>query len=235
MKRSIFLFALLITIRLYGQDEVQKFTFGPALNGGISQVIFVKTDTIPDHSIQNKVQFSFQAGAFANYDIGKRFSVGLELLYWWQNGKARDQFSYVDPINNKGVDQTNEYKAHLSYVALPVYFQYYVSDVILMLGVQSGFKFGESGSLQVTTTEENNTTEGDKTSVDLNLINFDIGFNAGVLYKLSENLIAGVEYYNGRENLSKNSTYPYSSRNQYFYGALRYNIIHGKPGKMYYN
>jgi len=235
MKRSIFLFALLISVRLYGQDEVQKFTFGPSLNAGISNVIFVKTDTIPDHVISNRVQFSFQAGAFANYNIGKKFSVGMELLYWWQNGKARDQFSFVDPITNKGVDQTNEYKAHLSYVTVPIFVQYYVSDVILMLGVQGGYKFAESGSLKITTTEEGNTSEGDKTDVDLNFVNYDVGLKAGVLYKLSDNFTAGVEYYNGRINLSQNSTYPYSSRNQYFYGAFRYNIVHGKSGKMYYN
>lgn len=215
--------------------SAQKVFFGPTGKAGISQVLFNKTDTVNDHSISNKLSFSFQAGAYAEYKFARRFSAGLELLYWWQNGKVEDDFSYVDPFSGNPVNEVNLYKSHVSYVSVPVFVQYYLSDVILMLGGHSGFEVSKSGSLQITTTSNGVTEEQEPRDYDLKLEEYDIGITAGVLYRISEKLTAGLEYYNGRVNLTQDNQIPYAARNQYFYGSFRYNLIRGKRGEIYYN
>lgn len=215
--------------------QAQKFSLGPSAKAGISQVLFNKTDTVVGHSISNKLSFSLQAGAFAEYKFAKRFGAGLELLYWWQNGKVEDEFTYTDIISGKPVSEVDVYRAHLSYFAIPVFFHYYMQDVVLMLGAQSGFEFGEAATIQVTTSTDGVTEKFDETDFDSNLEDFDVGIKAGVLYKISDQVTAGLEYYNGRVNLSQNNDLPYASRNQYFYGSLRYNLIRGKRGEIYYN
>ncbi|MBX7142663.1 MAG: PorT family protein [Chitinophagales bacterium] len=232
-KPSILLMTFIAVIASL-QCHAQKFFFGPSVKAGISQIIFVKTDTIPDHSISNRLNFSLQAGAYAEYKFANRFGAGLELLYWWQNGKLKDDFSYADALGNS-ITQNDVYKAHVSYFSVPVYFQYYMKDVSLLLGAQSGFEFSETGNLTSTTTTNGAATNTTESDIDLNFENFDIGIKAGVLYKVADNIVAGLEYYNGRVNLSKNNDLPFSSRNQYFYGSLRYNIIRGKRDVIYYN
>jgi len=233
MKKFILPFTLFILSCIH--SDAQKFSFGPSWKAGISNILLLKTDTIKDHTFNNRVNFSFQAGAYTQYDFAKHFSAGVELLYWLQNGKLKDQFTYNDGISGKTVNETDVYKAYLSYVAIPLYFEWAPSDIILLLGGQYGILFSQSGSIKPSTTVDGVTTEGEKTSRDPNFENYDVGFKAGVLYKLGDNFTAGVEYYNGRVNLSKNNDDPFSSHNQYFYGAFRYNIVRGKAGQMYYN
>jgi opacity protein-like surface antigen len=232
MKRLMIFILLGISASAFAQD--QKFVFGPSWKAGISQILFQKTDTIPDHSLLNRVNFSFQAGGFAFYNFTQRSSVGLELLYWMQNGKVKDTYSFTD-ANSQVVSETDVYTATVSYVTIPIFYQYSLSDIILLLGVQGGYAFDQSGKIQATTITNGNTETGDKTSIEPDLENLDIGFKAGILYKITDNFTAGVEYYNGRVNLSKNNTDPYSSHNQYFYGSFRYNILTGKRQQIYYN
>lgn len=102
----------------------------------------LKTDMnysgVEGNGMQSKLTLNFQAGAFAEYKIFKRWSIQPELLFTQQTYKKSDDFlKYYNLTGRSGAQE----KIYLNYVSIPLLVKYNFNKMLsLHFGPQYGFR-----------------------------------------------------------------------------------------------
>ena len=230
IKPSVFALSLLLSPAFL---LAQKFEGGLSAKAGISQLLFVRTSPIPeDHDLSNRVRFSYQAGFFTSWNFSDRWSLDLEAMYWQQNGKTRETFTYTDASLIIHHTQ-NTYKTDVSYISVPLSFLYRIGNAQLVLGGLGAYEISQTLNIEIIDSSLGQINEVPYTDTLPDFTDFDLGFKAGIMYRITDQLKAGIEYYNGRINLTKDSGFDFNIRNQYVYATLRYNFIQPRREKFY--
>ena len=144
-----------------------------------------------EEGFDTKMLASFNIGGFAEIKVSDKFFVQPELLYSVQGYKTdfSESFSFGGTTTSFNTKSTSK----LNYLNIPVLAKYYFIDKLsLVAGPQFGFLLGVKNSFESTSTFAGvtNSTSGSDTDKD-GLATFDLGFNFGAGYDITENI--GVE------------------------------------------
>ena len=156
-----------------------------------------------------KSRVDFNAGVFATIPIATSFSIQPEILYSGLGAQQTYKESYGNTTN--GYKSKDKFKTNLSYLAVPVMFQYnFVPNFYLEAGPEFGFFLGGKnkgdyeeynylGGVETKTTE----SYSDKIkSSDIHTFNLGIGIGAG--YYFTNNIGITARYVAGLTNIEKN-------------------------------
>jgi hypothetical protein len=196
MKRAFVIIILIISnLTLFGQHN-----FGINLNGGISRI---GCDYYPYRAQRSLFSVSGQSGLFYNLFLGKRTILGTELLFIQIEGKEKTQvYPYgYDPYLFAGQGNADLYQ-HISYLGIPIYYGIQLKRWNINIGNQASYVLTSSGKEIGSLTRKSVDSIWDNKIKKLNIPNFDFGFRAAIVYKLSGTFsIEGTYYYGFRRIL----------------------------------
>jgi opacity protein-like surface antigen len=194
MKRLELIFIFLLSQLVVPAQQ----DFGVKLNGGISKVEANRNLTNP-----TKLGFapSGHGGLFYNLHLGKRSSIGLELLFMQIEGKEHMKIIYTDrfgvPTGEYGTDDLNY---HISYLSLPIYYGFKVKKFTFNIGAQAGIVLANNAR-EKTRVSYNGEPLSLENEGRMNIDVYDFGARAGIIYNLYKKFSVEAVYYYGINNI----------------------------------
>lgn len=191
MKKQILSVAILATMTLSQAQEVKTVKdpvvrFG--LKAGLNYAVLNKKIDFPnEEQSSSSPRISFHGGVFTNIHVYKKLSFQPEVLLSLQG--YNEKYTHPDYINDR--------KIHLTYINIPLLFQYKIIDQLFVeTGPQLGFaiiaKYDQkyfNTTTQITTEQKNinllNTTQFNK---------YSFGVNFGLGYNLTNSLFVNIRY-----------------------------------------
>ncbi|WOC39974.1 porin family protein [Polaribacter sp. HL-MS24] len=208
MKKN-FLIILILLANISINAQTTKMNFG--LKSGINMSkytpdVYVGNSRIVEY--QGKI--GFYIGGYSNIKISKKFRIQPELLF--SNQGTKRVFEDISLFDSNGIligVSDIEETINESVISLPIILQYFINEKFnLESGIQLGYVINrkqettkDSFGLNQGNNSQNNNTNYDK---------FDLGFNLGLGYKISEKLRINIRYFLGlieRDNSIKPSIF----------------------------
>ncbi|WOC39955.1 porin family protein [Polaribacter sp. HL-MS24] len=208
MKKN-FLIILILLANISINAQMTKMNFG--LKSGINMSkytpdVYVGNSRIVEY--QGKI--GFYIGGYSNIKISKKFRIQPELLF--SNQGTKRVFEDISLFDSNGIligVSDIEETINESVISLPIILQYFINEKFnLESGIQLGYVINrkqettkDSFGLNQGNNSQNNNTNYDK---------FDLGFNLGLGYKISEKLRINIRYFLGlieRDNSIKPSIF----------------------------
>jgi Outer membrane protein beta-barrel domain len=212
MKSTIFFYALIFLP--IGFLNAQNYDIGITFNPGASKITNAgQADFEGFPIIESKWTFSGNAGFFLNKPIGKKSSIGIELLYMVMENKdvfneelfTFDPFTLDKIILGKIEDIIH---THLTYGAIPIFYKLKMERLYLKLGWQTMFLSKSNSDSQTTLTFDGETSTTKMKEDIKGLTKLDFGPKAGLEFQLSERAALSLQYYHGLKNmLGEDSSY----------------------------
>lgn len=136
---------------------------------------------VGDDAEEAKMKIGVNAGAFARLSIAESFKIQPEILFSTQGAKSKETFE----------GETFETKMNLSYINVPVMFQYHTA---------SGF-FAETGPQLGILASAKLKGEGESVDIKENLKSIDFSWGLGVGYEFAQGFGVNGRYNFGLSNL----------------------------------
>jgi len=195
-----FILSIVIAFNLnsFGQQQ-----FGIKVNGGLSKI----TDSMESSNVTVTTPFvpSGQAGLYYNLALGKKSSLGAELLFSQIEGKNIKEIDFIDIDGNKVGHPTNITFSHISYLSLPVYYGFNFNRLTINGGLQISCVLAGSGREKndAIINENNKETHSyyNRKIDHIHFTKFDLGPRAGIIYHLTDKLAVEGTYYYGINNI----------------------------------
>ncbi len=192
MKKVFLGLAVAISSMTFAQEKAKESS--SSVRFGLKAGLNVSTISGGD----SKAKAGFYGGAFANIPIASSFSVQPEVMY---NGVgAKDE-------------QLNDFKVNLSYISVPVMFQYNViPNFYLEAGPQFSFLVDSKFKYQSVSVKANDYIK-----------TFDFGIGLGAGYYVTDNFGITARYVAGVVDIPKDTMGPEASgKNNVFQIGLAY-------------
>ncbi|WGD34343.1 porin family protein [Olleya sp. YS] len=175
--------------------NAQDVNFGA--KAGVNFATITGDDT---DGIESKI--GIHIGLVAEIEISENFSFQPELLYSAQG--AQDDYSESENINGFTYSYTEEAKAKLDYIILPLMAKYYVADGFsIEAGPQIGFLVKSEEEVSFSETINGQTESGTESAdTDDFTSGVDFGLNFGLGYKLDSGLNFSARYNLGLSNIN---------------------------------
>ena len=165
-------------------DPVVRF----GIKAGFNYATLTKQIDFPiEEQSSGSPRISFHGGVFINIRVYKKLSFQPEVLLSLQGYNEK----YTHP------DYSNDRKIHLTYINVPLLFQYKIIDQLFVeAGPQLGFAISAKYDQKYYNTTSQITTE----QKDINLINttqfnkHSFGVNYGLGYNFTKNLFVNIRY-----------------------------------------
>src|SRR3989339_470774 len=198
MKKLLIILTLLsFYIFVNGQQNI-----GLKIDGGLSKI----TNPFVASNVTSTTQFSISGkiGFFYNYSLSKKSFIGTELLFIQIESKEKWEMS----AQNQVAEPTDEFvitniNKHISYVGIPVYYEFKLNKLSLNIGGQVTFAIASSGRYKTIYPDNGSIINWDTTYSKLNIDSYDFGVRAGINYNLTNNFYIEGEYYYGLNNILK--------------------------------
>ncbi len=200
--------------------SAQEFSYGAKLGLNISNISMSYDNSDYDEGDDegDKSRMSFVLGVMGEYKLSDQMAVSAELLYSAQGDKSKSEDSDDD------YSSSYTYKTNLSYINIPILFNYYVAEgIAVKAGIQPGFLLGAKYKYSWEKTQDGETESGDDdedAKKDYNSIDFSIPI--GVSYNITENIMVDARYNIGVANISKYTEGGYSEKNNVFQLSVGY-------------
>lgn len=192
MKKHITILLLLTIVLTHAQSKTR---FG--LKGGFN----ISKVTVTDAKISGKIssKLGFNAGMFLAFPISKKVEIHPELLFSNQG--------YIF----KGTEDNITYKqkANINYIAVPVMICFYPSKKFSVeFGPQVSFLLSNKVDVDYTivSLEDGSISQGSVTIDNKDVTqSIEVGFNFGLGYRITQNIIASGRYNFGLSQANKKS------------------------------
>lgn len=194
----IFLIFTFIGLTSLGQQQ-----FGIKVSGGLSRI--TNSMDVPEVILTIPFVTSGQAGLFYSFQLGKKSSLGAELLFSQIEGKEKLEIDYNYSGyygSESGHGENIDYR-YISYLSFPVYYGFKFNKLTINAGFQISCALLSSGREKNYAILNGITYSSDNKTDDINIKRFDYGPNAGIIYNLTDKLAFEGTYYYGLNNIQK--------------------------------
>ena len=195
-----FIFSIVFTFNLHTFGQQQ---FGIKVSGGLSKI----TDSMESSNLTITTPFVFsgQGGFYYNLTLGKKSSLGAELIFSQIEGKEKWEIDFIDIDGNKVGHGTDFTFRHISYLSLPVYYGFKIKRLTINGGFQISYALASSGRQKNDEINEvhNETYSYDRKTDNIHIEKIDFGPRAGIVYDLTQKLAVEGTYYYGLNNIQK--------------------------------
>ncbi len=196
--------SLFIFNNVFGQDDVG---FKANLISSFIPFKDVSTYQTALADQKNLISPSGQIGMFYCHTFKNRTFIGTDLLF----NQVESRTSYIpnmqtdQSISNTpsgpfiNTDYSEEYRMHLTYLSLPVYYGYKISRFSFNLGFQTSLKLGTSYTVK-SHSSAGTYSAGNQALTKID--NLDYGLKVGLSWKLSTYLDLEGTWYHGLNNIT---------------------------------
>lgn len=210
-KLTCFLFLLIVFhLATFAQQQM-----GVKVSGGISRIYGqLESRNYPPPTMTTSFSPSFQAGIYYQLPMGKRASIGTELLFSQVAGGQT--YIWDQNIDNLDMDVrlygSHILNEHISYLSLPVYYGITFKRITFNAGFQVSYALSGSGRsdldyVQILTAENEEplTRLGGthRELDDLDIKAFDFGPRVGGILRLTSRLSLEGMFYYGLNNINQ--------------------------------
>ena len=221
-----FILSIVIAFNLntFGQQQ-----FGIKVSGGLSRI--TESIELSNATLTTLFVPSGQGGLYYNLSLGKKSSLGAELLFSQIEGKNVMEMDLIDIEGNKIGHVTDIAFRHISYLSLPVYYGFKIKRLTINGGFQISYALASSGreknDATINEINEESYSYNRKTD-DINISNLDFGPRAGIIYHLTNKLAVEGTYYYGINNISKSNPLNWELKVQQMTFGIRYALWYKK-------
>lgn len=216
------IFTILTLILAFLSNTYSQNTFGIKANIGLSSVSSKYYSGYSDINLKDKYLPSGQLGIYYQIKINNNYSLGTELIF--QQIEGEQESKYFQETNNNGsliseLRTISNFKQHISYIGIPVYFEMTINKLNLNFGVQANYVLASNGKTVIKGYNSNfpdlynNLLDSDNepdvvyinTQNNLNITNFDYGLRIGITSNITQKLSFEANYYFGLNNIIKDN------------------------------
>lgn len=195
---KIFTFTLLFAAQftLLGQEY-----YGLKFNAGISSI----SNTFNPINSRITVQSapSAQLGFLYNYQATRRSTFGAEFLLTQIGGKETTESDLVGSSGDTlGVSTSNFYQ-HITYLSIPMYYQYNLSKVSFNIGIQGSLAILKIAKSESQVIMNGNSSSSSNTIRDFDIDPYDFGIRTGIILKVNEKISIEGQYYHGLNDIRR--------------------------------
>ena len=221
--KLLFILSIIFTFNLTALGQHQ---FGIKASGGISRI--TNSMDISGATLTTPFVSSGQAGLFYSFQLGKKSSLGAELLFSQIEGKEKTETDLKE-INEFGESKLVGhsiyiYYSHISYLSLPVYYSFKTNKLAIIAGFQISYALSSNGHDKTIALINGQEETADNKYDDIHIKNFDFGPKAGIIYNLTEKLALEGTYYYGLNNIQKGNPILWQLKVQQATLGLRYTL-----------
>lgn len=215
----ILLILTFIDLTSLGQQQ-----FGIKVSGGLSRI----TNSLDLSNANLTIPFvpSGQAGLFYSFQLGKKSSLGAELLFSQIEGKEKLEMDY----NYSGWDGSesghgeNIGYRYISYLSFPVYYGLKINKLTINAGFQISCTLSSSGREKSYAILNGIKYSSDNKTDNINIKRFDYGPKAVIIYNLTDKLAFEGTYYYGFNNIQKGNPILWKLKVQQATLGIRYTL-----------
>ena len=200
MKIVRFLSIIALFCWLLPPSHSQNAQYGISLSPGLSQQFFSSSFTF--QTMSSPFVLSGNGGLFYEQKFGNRSRVGLELLWVQLTGRMESKFTLTD-INGQSLGGESVFRndTYISYIGLPIYYQFNLGKWGIKAGIQSLFFLFASGKA-ISDFPEGFQVEDSEVKLDDLAFNFmDYGPRLGVNYQINPRWRIRSNFYLGMSNI----------------------------------
>lgn len=236
------IFTLLSLILAFLSNAYSQNTFGIKANIGLSSVSSKYYSGYSDINLKDKYSASGQLGIYYQIKINNNYSFGTELIFLQIEGEQETKI--FRETNNNGsliseLRTISNFKQHISYIGIPVYFEMTINKLNLNLGVQANYVLDSNGKtvfkgfnsnlpdLYINPMDFDNEADIVSTTTlnNLNIKNFDYGLRIGLTSNITQKLSFEANYYFGLSNIIKDNSYFEEWKIRQMTVGIRYSIF----------
>ena len=222
MHKSRKLLLLLLAIIGLNSAYSQNLVIGGTGNLGLSKV----TSFSPIlKGREEKFSLSGNVGIFFEKNIGRKSSVGMEVL--WVQIEGKDIWNDKVLTTSNGQEKevvgviSEKSALHASYVGIPVYYQIELGKIGIKGGFQTMILIFASSNYKADGELHGKPYTTESTTNNIKLDRIDIGPKVGVDYRLNEKFQLRADYYHGLTDIT-NDLLSWQKRNRQFTIGLIY-------------
>jgi hypothetical protein len=222
MKKLTLIFIILFSV-LFANAQEKKDTLyqlpkvwaiGIKANGGASMVHY-NFGSNALFALNNKSQLAYSGGIYFDNILNENESFCFELLFVQLNGLFNLSETTTDTLGNPNGSISQDEYTHLSYISIPLYYKYRISDLSIALGLQVSYMIISSDESKITVIQNDSTSQYNSNSKNLSFSKLDYGPKLMLFYKLSNKVSLNLDYYYGLQNLDQaGASFGISVRNQ---------------------
>jgi hypothetical protein len=219
-KPALIILILLSALFATAQDKKDTaalpkiWTIGIKANAGASAIDY-NFGSGALFTYSNKFQAGYNAGIYFNNILNAHENFCFEILFLHMNGLFHTNQSLTDTLGNQIGSGTTDDFIHLSYLSIPLYYKYRISNFSIGAGVQISYLIISSDETKYSDTEYGQSNSGSFNAKNLDIIKYDYGPKLMLSYQLSNKISINLDYYYGLQNLIINgSSNGISERNQ---------------------
>lgn len=216
-------FVVLILFALHLTCFAQH-TLGVKAGGGLSKIPTARDE---DLTVQkNYFTFSDAEGVYYDFRLKKRHSFSAELLFAQVRGKERlEYYSTGQAGNLTGYYFIEDYNRFISYVGIPVYYNFRHKGLHVNLGFQAMLAMKSRGRLKGENGQNSVSTPFDTKVNNLNISNYSYGPRAGLIVRVYKKLSAeAVLYYGINTVLADEPAFSYLWKIQQLTIGIKYRL-----------
>jgi opacity protein-like surface antigen len=225
--KNLLKFSMILSIFFaFNLTVLGQYQFGIKASGGLSRM--TNSMEVSDATLTTPFVSSGQAGLFYSFQLGKKSSLGAELLFSQIEGKEKLE---IDLYTLNGVGERNYlgYSAdktyrHISYLNLPVYYGFKINGLVINAGFQISYALSSSGRKKGYAIVEGITYTSNNKTHDINIKKIDFGPRAGITYNLTDKLAFEGTYYYGFNNIQKGNPILWKLKVQQATLGIRYTL-----------
>ncbi|HNQ42725.1 MAG TPA: porin family protein [Saprospiraceae bacterium] len=197
--------------------------FGARLNTGFSKMVIDRNDE--GISQKNFYIFSALSGLYASFYTNENSFIGTELLYNRVSGEEEIVFNIRtgSGLSSKVETITLNYRRHISYLSVPVYYGFLSDRFLVRAGVQLSMLLQSDESLKYDVPDYImvNYTQPGRLDID----KYDYGLLIGLGYRFYDNAEFEISYYHGLNDIYDGQDNATTWRNSQFTAGFRYTFF----------
>lgn len=229
MKKLLQLTYILAIITTFNLNTFGQHQWGVKVNGGLSKITTTWED--PNSTFTTPFVPSGQAGLYYNLLMGKRISLGAELLFSQIEGKEKRETDLVDAEGNNVGHATFFIYRHISYLSLPIYIGFNITKLTIHAGLQLSRNISGSDNDKHDGIINGEQFKSESKSINNPFSKYELGPRAGIHYRLSDRLVVEGTYYYGISNIDKGVPMINELKVQQMTVGMRYALCTKESGK----
>lgn len=220
-----FILSIVFTFNLntFGQQQ-----FGIKINGGLSKI--TNSNESSNVTVTNPFFPSGHAGFYYNLALGKKSSLGAELLFSQIEGKDKIEMGLNGWDKSESGYRTDSYR-NISYLSLPVYYGFMIKKFNINGGFQISYALASSGRDKTKVTINGIEESTNQKNNDINIENLDFGPRVGITYNLTKKLAVEGTYYYGLNNINNGDVTAWKLKVQQITFGIRYALGYKEDSK----
>ena len=193
-KTLLLIVLLIFSTKMMHSKDVKRMVKNSKIG---AKVIINMADMVanPSHQIDAKILGGF--GVFANMKINDQLSFQPELLLSLQGGT---QHTFAPNVTD--YEYITDEK--ITYILIPLMLQYHFNKLFVETGLQPAFRL--SASYNYKAMYNGNVIINNQGSITDQTNFFDLGFNIGIGYHITDKISAGIRYSKGLLAINKSTS-----------------------------